>query len=137
MGKSFTSSLMLALSAISLAFYHRHLWLKSLLLTPWFLTIDAKTWGHRTLCQYIALAVPKKMKLRDIWKYPGWKAGVLSVHYLSNKAQMREEMETNYRRKLQGCQRKAESLFNIFGRTILSKPKRCDILLRQKSQIID
>lgn len=78
------------------------------------------------------------MILLVIWKYPGWKAGVLSVHYLSNQAQLREEMETNCRRNtLQGCQRKAESLFNIFGRTILSKPKRCDILLRQKSQIID
>lgn len=38
-------------------------------------------------------------------------------------------METNCRRKLQSDQRKAESLFNIFGRTILSKPKRCDILV--------
>ena len=84
MGKSFTSSLLLAFSAISLAFYHGQRWLKSLLLTQGFLTIDAKTWGHRTSCQYIALAVPKKMKLLDIWKYPGWKAGVLSVHYLSN-----------------------------------------------------
>lgn len=42
---------------------------------------------------------PKKDEIaRYLPKYPGWKAGVLSVHYLSNKAQMREEMETNCRR---------------------------------------